>query len=106
VRFVEIVTEAGHAAAGHYSGVTLRTPSPVLGGFHLLGDFIDVGVQRLQQFLRLRDVGVIDHVGIIASTAPHRAAGKRPSRDRLTWPGPATGPSNRGWHGNGRAVAY
>jgi hypothetical protein len=41
-----------------------------------------VGVQRLQQFLRLRDVGVIDHVGIIASTAPHRAAGKWP----FPWP--------------------
>ena len=40
---------------------------------HPLGYFVDVGVQRLQQLPRLRCIGVIDHVGIIPSTAKRRA---------------------------------
>jgi hypothetical protein len=69
VCFVEFVTQAGNPPPSNQSGMPLRTPRAAFGGFDLLRDFVDVGVQRLQQFLRLRDVGVIDHVGIIASTA-------------------------------------
>lgn len=73
VRFVELVTKARHAASGDHGGVTLHTPGPAFGRFDLLGNFVDVNVQRLQQFSRLRRIGVIDHVGIIASTAAQRA---------------------------------
>jgi hypothetical protein len=69
VRFVEFVTQAGNPPPSDQSGVTLHTLRAVFGGFDLLRDLVDVGVQRLQQFPRLRYVGVIDHVGIIASTA-------------------------------------
>jgi hypothetical protein len=71
--FVEFVTEIGHPAPGNYSGVTLHSPRAAFGGFHLFGDFMNVGVQRLQQLPRLRRVGVIDHVRIIAPTPTRRA---------------------------------
>jgi hypothetical protein len=71
--FVEFVTEIGHPAPGNYSGVTLHSPRAAFGGFHLFGDFVNVGVQRLQQLPRLRRVGVIDHVRIIAPTQTRRA---------------------------------
>jgi hypothetical protein len=71
--FVEFVTEIGHPAPGNYSGVTLYSPRAAFGGFHLFGDFVNVGVQRLQQLPRLRRVGVIDHVRIIAPTPKRRA---------------------------------
>jgi hypothetical protein len=48
VRFVEFVTQAGHPPPGNQSSVTLNTSRANFGGFHLLGDFVDVGVQRLQ----------------------------------------------------------
>jgi hypothetical protein len=73
--FVESVTETGHPAPGNYSGVTLHSPRAAFGRFHLLGDFVNVGVQRLQQLPRLRRVGVIDHVQIIAPTPTKRAPG-------------------------------
>jgi hypothetical protein len=75
VRFVEFVAQAGHPAAGDQRSVTLDTSGAILRGFHLLRDFVDVRVQRLQEFSRLGRVGVIDHVGIIAPTATTRAAG-------------------------------
>jgi hypothetical protein len=68
VRFVEFVTKAGHPAPGNHSSVTLHSPRAAFSRFHLFRDFVDVGVQRLQQLPRLRRVGFIDHVGIIAST--------------------------------------
>ena len=46
VRFVELMTQAGHSASGNHSRVTLHTPRADLGRFHLLGDFVDVRVQR------------------------------------------------------------
>ena len=73
VGLVELVTQAGHPAPGNDSSVTLHPPRADFGRFHLLGDFVDVGVQRLEQLPRLRRVGVVDHVGIIASTAATRA---------------------------------
>jgi hypothetical protein len=48
VRFVEFMTQACHAAPGNQGSVTLHTPGTAFGGFHLLRDFVDVGVQRLQ----------------------------------------------------------
>src|SRR5262245_39501098 len=73
MRFVEFVTQAGHPPSGDQRSVTLHTTRTAFSGLHLLGDFIDVGLQRLQQFPRLRCVGVIDHVGIIAPTWALRA---------------------------------
>ena len=75
VRFVELVAQAGHAPAGNQCRVTLHTSRAVFGRFHFLGDFIDMRVQRLKEFPCLRRVGVIDHVGIIASTTVTRAPG-------------------------------
>jgi len=75
VRFVELVTQAGHSAPGTRGCVTLHTSRAVFGRFHLFGDFVDMRVQRLKQLSRLRCVGVIDHVGIFASTAGHARAG-------------------------------
>jgi len=69
------VTKAGHSSPGNHGGVALHSPRAALGRFHLFGDFVDVGVQRLQQFPRLRCVGVIDHVGIIAPSPPKRSPG-------------------------------
>jgi len=74
VRFVELVTQAGHSAPGNRSGVTLHTSGAIFGRFHLFGNFVDMRVQRLKQFSRLRCVGVIDHVGIIASSSRHARA--------------------------------
>jgi hypothetical protein len=48
VRFVEFVTKAGYPPPGNQSSVALHTPRAVFGGFHLLRDFVDVSVQRLQ----------------------------------------------------------
>jgi hypothetical protein len=75
VCFVELVTQAGHSAAGIHGCVTLHTSRAVFGRFHLFGDFVDMRVQRLKQLSRLRCVGVIDHAGIIASTTGHARAG-------------------------------
>jgi hypothetical protein len=69
MRFVEFVTQAGYPAPGDQRGVTLHTPRTDFGGLHLLGDFLDMGVQRLQQLPRLSCISVIDHVGIIAPTS-------------------------------------
>ena len=80
VRFVELVTKAGHPAPGNHSSVTLHSPRTAFSRFHLFRDFVDVGMERLQQLPRLRRVGFIDHVGIIASTPTMRA----PRRDRQT----------------------
>jgi hypothetical protein len=73
VRLVELVTQAGHPAPGNHGSVTVHPPRADFGRFHLLGDFVDVHVQRLKQLPRLRGVGVIDHVGIIAPTTAARA---------------------------------
>ena len=73
MRFVEFVTKAGHPAPGNHSSVTLHSPCAAFSRFHLFRDFVDVGVQGLQQLPRLRGVGFIDHVGIIASTPTMRA---------------------------------
>jgi hypothetical protein len=75
VRFVELMTKAGHPTPSNRSGVTLHTSRADFGRFHLFGDFVDVRVQRLQKFPCLRCVGVIDHVGIIAPTTVTRAPG-------------------------------
>jgi hypothetical protein len=75
--FVEFVTETGHPAPGNYSGVTLHSPRAAFGRFHLFGDFVNMGVQRLQELPRLRRVGFIDHVRIIAPTPTNRAPGVR-----------------------------
>jgi hypothetical protein len=75
VRFVELVAQAGDSAPGIHGCVTVHTSRAVFGRFHLFGDFVDVRVQRLKQLPRLRCVGVIDHVGIIASTTGHARAG-------------------------------
>jgi hypothetical protein len=48
VRFIEFVTQAGYPPPGNQSSVTLRTPRAPLGGFDLLRDFVDMGVQCLQ----------------------------------------------------------
>jgi hypothetical protein len=105
VCFVEFVTQARHAAPGDHGGVTLHSPSAALGGFHLLGDFVDVGVKRLQQFPRLRRVGVIDHVRIIASAAAKRAPGPTEAGSagvtRCRFPG-----MTHACRGNDCAVAY
>lgn len=45
VCFVEFVTQGGHSAPGNERRVTLHTSGANLGGFHLLGDFVDVSVQ-------------------------------------------------------------
>jgi hypothetical protein len=81
VCFVELVTQAGHPATRDHGGVTLDAPTAALGRFDLLGDFVDVGVQRLQQLPRLRRVGVIDHLPIIAS-----AAAKARAEADCNWP--------------------
>jgi hypothetical protein len=73
VRFVELVTQARYSTPGHHGGVPLDAPGSNLGRFHLGGDFVDVGVQRVQQLSRLRRVGVIDHVRIIPSAPAKRA---------------------------------
>ena len=44
VRFVEFVTQARHPAPGNQGSVTLHTSCAAFGGFHLFGDFVDVGV--------------------------------------------------------------
>jgi hypothetical protein len=75
VRFVEFLTQVGHSALGNHSGVTLHTSRAVFGRFHIFGDFVDMRVQRLKQLPRLRCVGIIDHVGIIASTSRHARVG-------------------------------
>jgi hypothetical protein len=80
VRFVQLVTKTGHPAPGNHSSVTLHSARADFSRFHLFRDFVDVGVQRLQQLPRLRRVGFIDHVGIIAST-PTMCA---PRSDRRT----------------------
>jgi hypothetical protein len=67
------VTQAGRSAPGNQRSVTLYTPRTAFSGLHLPGDFIDVGVQRLQKLPRLSCVGVIDHIGIIAPTSALRA---------------------------------
>jgi len=74
VRFVELVTKAGHPSTRDHGGVTLDAPAAALSRFDLLGDFVDVGVQRLQQLPRLRRVGVIDHLPIIAFAAAEARA--------------------------------
>ena len=84
VRLAKFMPQAGHPAPGHHSRMTLHTPRAAFGRFHLLGYFVDVGVQRLQQLPRLRRIGVIDHVGIIAPSAATRASGQ-------LWPGRAPG---------------
>jgi len=66
--FVEFVAQTGDPAPGDQCSVTLHTPRTAFSGFHLLGDFVDVSVQRLQQFPGLCCVGIIDHAGIIAPT--------------------------------------
>jgi hypothetical protein len=76
--------QAGYPPPGHHSGMTLHTPGAPFGRFHLLGYLVDVGVQRLQQLPRLRRIGVIDHVGIIASTAATRAPGIGPALTAAT----------------------
>ncbi len=48
VRFIEFVAQAGHPPSSDQRSMTLNTARPTFGGFHLLGDFIDVRVQRLQ----------------------------------------------------------
>jgi hypothetical protein len=73
VRLVELVAQAGHPAPGNHGSVTVHPPRADFGRLHLLGDFVDVHVQRLEQLPRLRGVGVIDHVGIIAPTTAARA---------------------------------
>jgi len=98
VRFVELVTKAGHPAPGNHSGVTVHSPRAAFSRFHLLRDVVDVGVKRLQQLPRLRRVGVVNHARIIASTAAKRAP--RPDRQL-----PARVHSNP-CSGNDRAVAY
>jgi hypothetical protein len=81
--FIEFVTETGHPAPGNHSRVTLHSPRAAFGRFHLFGDFVNVGVQRLQQLPRLRRVGVIDHVRIIAPTPTKRAPGVRSANARF-----------------------
>jgi hypothetical protein len=98
VRFIKLVPKAGHPAPGNDSCMTLHSPRAAFSRFHLFGDFVDVGVQRLQQLLRLRRVGVVDHVGIIASTAAKRAP-----RPDLQLPAKV---HSRPCPGNGLAVAY
>ena len=100
MRFVEFVTQAGHPAPGNQRSVTLHTPRTAFSGLHLLGDFIDVGVQRLQQFPRLRCVGVIDHVGIIAPTWAWRAPWRI---EQTTLSLVHRSPSHR-WRGNTQTV--
>ena len=104
--FVEFVTETGHPPPGNYSRVTLHSPRAAFGRFHLFGDFVNVGVQRLQQLPRLRRVGVIDHVRIIAPTTTKRALGVRSAAARFH-AGHAR-PANGGHpcFSNGRPVAY
>jgi len=98
VRFVELMTKPGHPAPGNHSGVALHPPCTAFGRFHHLGDFVDVGVQRLQQLPRLRRVGVVDHASIIAPTPTNRA----PRTDQQP---PARVHSNP-CRGNDHAVAY
>jgi hypothetical protein len=105
VCFVQLVTQARHSAPGDHGGVTLHTPGPAFGGFDLFGDFVDVSVQRLQQLSRLRRIGVIDHVGIIASTAVERAPWPTVT-DPIAWPGDISDPRCRPCSGNDPAVAY
>ena len=45
VRFVEFVTQAGDPAPGNQRRVALHPPRAALGRFHLLRDFIDMGMQ-------------------------------------------------------------
>jgi hypothetical protein len=45
VRFVEFVTQACDPAPGDQCRVTLHPPRAALGRFHLLRDFIDMGMQ-------------------------------------------------------------
>jgi hypothetical protein len=48
MRFVELMAQAGHPSPGNRCGVTLGTSRATFGRFHLLGDFLDVRVQRLK----------------------------------------------------------
>jgi hypothetical protein len=48
VRFVELMTQAGHPAARHHGSVTLHPTRPRFGRFDLLRDFVDVRMQRLK----------------------------------------------------------
>jgi hypothetical protein len=45
MRFVQFVTQARHPTPGNQGSVALDTARAGFGGFHLLGDFVDVGVQ-------------------------------------------------------------
>jgi hypothetical protein len=105
VCFVELVTQARYSAPGDYGGVTLHTPGPAFGRLDLLGNFVDVSVQRLQQLSRLRRIGVIDHVGIIASTAVGRAPWPTVT-ELIAWPGDIFQPRCEPCPGNDPAVAY
>jgi len=48
VCLIEFVTQAGYPAPGNQGSVTLNTSRAAFGGFHLLRDFVDVRVQRLE----------------------------------------------------------
>jgi hypothetical protein len=48
VRFVKFVTQGGDPPPGNQRSVTLHTSRATFGGFDLLRNFVDVGVQRLQ----------------------------------------------------------
>jgi hypothetical protein len=73
VRFVQLVTKPGHPAPGNHRGMALNSPCAAFGRFDLLGYFVDVGVQGMQQLPRLRRVGVVDHARIIAPTQTIRS---------------------------------
>jgi len=48
VRFVELMTQAGHPTPSNRGGVTLHTSRADFRRFHLSGDFVDDRVQRQQ----------------------------------------------------------
>jgi hypothetical protein len=73
MRFVELAAQPGDPAPGDDSSATLHPLCAAFRRFHLLRDVVDVSVQRVQQFSRLRGVGVVAHSGIIALTAAMRA---------------------------------
>jgi hypothetical protein len=98
VRFVEFVPQGCHPTAGDQRCVTLDPSRADFRGFHLLRDFVDVRVQRLQKFSRLGCVGVIDHVGIIAPTTTLRALGSTQQTAQQSHSMPCPG--------NSHAVAY
>src|SRR5215213_2361520 len=61
MRFVELPPQVNGLSSGGGRSTALHRMDPVLGGFQLVRDVLDLLVQRLQQLFGLCGVGIIGH---------------------------------------------